>query len=377
MTIRIGFIGYGFMGKTHANALARLPMFFPETPPFKRQVLIGRDEQRLATAADRLEFQETATDWRVALDDIDVLYNLGPNHLHAEPSIEALERDIHVLCEKPLAHTLEAAERMAAAARSSDAIASVAFNYRFVPAIVHAKELIDDGQFGDIRGFRGKYLQDWLVDPEAAWTWRNSKDLAGSGALGDLGAHVIDLARYLLGQHAGAGPITSVSGYQQTYVGERPVDGSDDVRAVTVDDAYAGTLEFDGGAVGTLEASRVAPGHKNDLTIAVEGATGGFRFSLERLNELSVCRQQDRGFELLLITDESDPYLKAWWPPGHVLGWEHAVVHENYEFLRAVSTGLAPDILPSFEDGLAVQRTIDAFIKSAEQGTTTSISDAP
>ena len=363
MTLRVGFLGYRFMGKAHANALARLPMFFPEAPAVTREVLVGRDEDALATAADRFGFEQTTTDWEAALDDVDVFYNLAPNYLHPEPTIAALERDIHVLCEKPLAHDLDAAERMADAAAESDAIAGVAFNYRFLPAIQTAKTLVESGEIGEVRQFRGRYLQDWLVDPDAPWSWRLDAELAGSGALGDLGAHTIDLARYLVGD------VEGVSGQMRTFVTERPVSGSDDVREVTVDDAYTAQLAFENGALGTVEGSRVAPGHQNDQTIRVHGTEGSLQFSLERPNELAVRRPDQRGYETRLVTDETDPYVDHWWPPGHVLGWEHAIINENFEFLRSIDRGAT--YKPNFEAGVAVQRLLDAIARSDETDTWT------
>ena len=374
MTLRVAFLGHRFMGRAHANALARLPMFFPDAPETERAVLIGRDESALAENADQLGFSETATDWEDAIEEVDVLYNLGPNFLHPEPSVAALESDVHVLCEKPMAPGLEGAEAMAEAARGSDAVAGVGFNYRFVPALQRARELIDAGHIGEIRQFRGRYLQDWLVDPAAPWSWRNDEELAGSGALGDLGAHTLDLARFLVGEAPGGGEVERVSGHCRTFVEERPVEGAGDggsagsggTRPVTVDDAFSAQVAFEGGAMGTVEASRVAPCHKNDHSIAVHGTEGSLRFSLERLNELQVCRPDSRGYETVLVTDESDPYLDAWWPPGHVLGWEHTFVHESVEFLSSVEHGRR--FRPDFEDGLAVQRVLDAIQRSDDAG---------
>ena len=364
MTLTVGVLGYRFMGKAHANAFARLPMFFPDAPDVERHVLVGRDEDALADAADRLGFARTATDWADVVDDVDAFYNLGPNHVHAEPSIAALDAGTPVLSEKPLANDLDSAERMAEAAASAGVPTATAFNYRFVPALRYAKNLIDDGELGEIRHFRGRYLQDWLVDPEAPWSWRNSEEMAGSGALGDLGAHTIDLARFLVGD------VERVSGQLQTFVDERPVEGeTDETRPVTVDDAYSAQAELEGGVMATFEASRFADGHKNDHTIEIHGSEGSLRFSLERLNELEVLRDGNRGYETILVTDEDDPYVDHWWPPGHVLGWEHTFVHENYEFLRAVDSGGSADSYrPNFEDGLAVQKVLSAIQASDERG---------
>ncbi|SDJ55031.1 Gfo/Idh/MocA family protein [Natronorubrum texcoconense] len=367
MSLEVGVLGYRFMGKAHANAMARLPMFFPDAPDVERSVLVGRDEAALTDAADRLGFDSIATDWAEVVDDVDAFYNLGPNHVHAEPSIAALEAGTPVFCEKPLAPTLEEAESMAEAARNagSDVPAGCAFNYRFVPAIRYAKRLLEAGELGEIHHVRGRYLQDWLVDPEAPWSWRNDEELAGSGALGDLGAHTVDLLRFLVGDDDLAGEMVGVSGHLQTFVDERPVPDSDETRAVTVDDAYSAQIEFENDAMGTLEASRFATGHKNDHTIEIHGSEGSLRFSLERLNELEVMRTDaNRGYETILVTDEDDPYVDHWWPPGHVLGWEHTFVHENYEFLSAVESG--GEFEPSFEDGLAAQRVLAAIEESDE-----------
>jgi predicted dehydrogenase len=363
-SLDVALLGYRFMGQAHANALARLPMFFADAPAVNRHTLVGRDEEALAAAADRLGFEHTTTDWEDLVDEVDVLYNLTPNDLHAAPSIAALEAGTHVLCEKPLAPTLDEAKRMRDAAAASDAVAGCAFNYRFVPAIRYAKGLIADGALGEIHHVRGRYLQDWLVDPEAPWSWRNDAARAGSGALGDLGAHTVDLARFLVGE--AVGEVTSVSGHLQTVVPERPVPGTDEYRPVTVDDAYTAQVAFESGAVGTFEASRIADGHKNDHTIEIHGSKGSLRFSLERLNELAFTGEDHRGYETILVTDESDPYIDHWWPPGHVIGWEHTFVHENYEFLSAVSEGRA--FHPSFADAYEVQRVLDAVERSDEAG---------
>ena len=372
--LKIGMLGYRFMGKAHSNALARLPMFFPDAPAIERHTLIGRDEEALADAADRFGFSHTATDWEDVIDEVDVFYNLGPNHLHAEPSIAALEAGTPVFCEKPLAPTLDEAEAMRDAASEAGVPAGCAFNYRFVPAIQYAKELIDSGELGEIRHVRGQYLQDWLVDPDAPWAWRMDADLAGSGALGDLGAHTVDLTRFLVGEQAG--DIERVSGQLQTFVDERPVYADDgetveEYRPVTVDDAYSAQAEFANGAVGTFEASRFATGHKNDHTIEVHGSEGSLRFGLERLNELEVLTGDSRGYETILVTDESDPYVGNWWPPGHVIGWEHTFVHENYEFLSAVDAD--GDFSPSFQDAYEVQAILDAIERSDDRGEWTTV----
>ena len=358
--LSVGILGYKFMGEAHANALQRLPMFFPDAPDTSLDVICGRDEQAASEAAERLGFDRVVTDWQDAIDQVDVFYNLGPNSVHVEPSVYALKNDVHVLCEKPLAPTLEGAERMAEAAAESDAVAATAFNYRFVPAIQYAKNLIEAGELGEIRHVRANYLQDWLTDPEAPWTWRMDADTAGSGALGDLGAHSIDLARVLVDD------VTSVSGHLKTFVDERPLPDEDETRPVTVDDAYSAQVEFANGAMGTFEATRYANGRKNANTIEINGSKGSVKFNLERLNELDVLLEGDRGFQRVLVTDEDDPYGEHWWPAGHVLGWEHTFVHENYEFLSAAAAD-DTDYAPGLVEGLGVQQILDAIERSDEK----------
>ena len=362
MTLRVGMLGYGFMGKAHTNALDRLPLFFPDAPDTERSVIVGRHEEPLAEAAERYGFDRTTDDWEAALDEIDILLNLGPNHLHAEPSIAALERDIHVLCEKPLASTLEEAERMAAAAESSDAVAATGFNYRFVPAVRYAKRLIEAGELGDIRHFHGRYVNGYLTDETAGWSWRLSKEHAGAGALGDLGSHTIDLARYLVGD------VATVSGHTRTFTKERPISWGEEgeTREVDVDDAYSAQVDFENGAMGVFQASRQAHGETNNNNFEIHGTEGAVKFNLARLNELEVHSGDDRGFQTVLVTDDDDPYGDVWWPPGHVIGWEHTFAHEHYEFLTAVAEN--GEHRPNFADGAAVQRVIDAVQRSDESG---------
>ena len=361
MTLEIGFLGYRFMGRAHANALARLPMFFPDAPAVERSVLIGRSPDPLTDAAERLGFDAVETDWRAALDEIDVFYNLGPTHVHVEPTVAALERDVHVFCEKPLAPRLSGAETVAEAARESDATTATGFNYRYVPALRLAKRMLDAGEFGDIRRFRGQYLQNWQADPDHEWVWRNDAETAGTGSLGDQGSHTLDLARWLVGD------IERVTGHLETFVTERPAPDGDETRPVTTDDEYSALATFENGPTGVFEASRVAPGHKSGNTVEVYGSEGGFRFSMDRLNELEVWTADSDGVERILVTDDDHPYMDAWWPTGHIIGWEHTLVHENYEFLTAVAA--ATPYEPSIEDGLAVQRLVTAIERSDEEGT--------
>jgi predicted dehydrogenase len=358
--LSVAALGYGFIGEAHANALARLPQFFPDAPDVSRDVLVGRDEDAAKEAADRFGFDRVETDWRDAIADVDVFLNLGPNHVHVEPTVAALDAGVHVLCEKPLAPTVEGAERVVEATETSDATAGIVFNYRFLPAVQTAKELLDSGELGPVRHARFQYLQDWLVDDDAPWTWRHDAERAGAGALGDLGAHSVDLARFLVGD------LARVSGHLTTFTEERVPEDGGDPRPVTVDDAFTAQAEFESGAIGTFEASRCSPGRKNGHTFQIDASDGALAFDLERPNELEVKWPDSRGFETVLVTDESDPYGEHWWPPGHVLGWEHSVVHQDYEFLSAVAAG--DDAAPSVRDGLAVQRVLAAIEESDERG---------
>ncbi|WP_435349153.1 Gfo/Idh/MocA family protein [Haloarchaeobius sp. HRN-SO-5] len=360
MTLDVGFIGYGMMGEAHANALARLPMFFPETQRTNRSIIAGRNEESLAAAADRLGFDRTTTDWREVVDAVDVLYNLGPPNLHAEPTIAALESGVHVLCEKPLARTQTEAERMVAAAAESDAVAACGYNYRFVPALRLMKEFVDEGLLGDIRYFRGQYLQNWQADATDPWSWRNDSDLAGPGALADVGSHTIDLARWLVGD------IVDVSGRLLTVIEERTVADSDDRRQVTNDDLYTAHFTFESGIQGMMEGSRVAVGHDNTNAIELIGSEGAVRFDCSRMNELQVQLPDDRGFQRINVTRDDDPYMDAWWPPGHGIGWEHTFVHETLEFLRAIDG--KNSFAPGFADALRTERVVDAVQESHEAG---------
>ncbi|MCU4927056.1 Gfo/Idh/MocA family oxidoreductase [Halobacteria archaeon AArc-dxtr1] len=362
--LSIGMLGYRFMGKAHSNALQRLPMFFPDAPEVELDVLIGRNEEALEEAADLYGFDRIATDWEEVVDEVDVLYNLGPNWLHEEPSVAALEEGASVFSEKPLAHTIEGAEAMRDAASDSAGTAGVTFNYRFIPAIQYARNLIQSGELGEIHHVRGQYLQDWLVDPEAPWSWRLEEEYAGSGALGDLGSHTLDLVRFLVGEQAG--PVERINGNLQTFVDERPTEDGSEMRDVTVDDAFTAHAELENGATATVEASRFATGHKNDLSMEINGSEGSLRFTIEKLNELEYRGADDRGFKTIMVTEESDPYVDHWWPPGHVLGWEHTFVHANYEFLSAVRDG--EEHTPSFADGYRVQELLDAVERSDADG---------
>ena len=360
----VAMIGYAFMGKAHSNAWRNVASFF-DVPAFEQKVLVGRDAAAVEEAAAKYGWAETATDWRTVLDrdDIHIIDVCAPGWMHAEIAIAAFEAGKHVLLEKPLANTLAEAEAMTAAAQAARARgvqSMVGFNYRRVPALALAKELIAEGRIGTVRHVRAAYLQDWLADSQAPMTWRLRKETAGSGALGDIASHAIDQVLFLLGAE-----VTEVSGRVHTFVGRRP--GANGLEDVTVDDAAWASLSLTSGAIASVEASRVATGRKNSLQIEVYGDQGAIRFDLENLNELAfldaTAPAREQGFRRILVNEPEHPYLEAWWPQGHIIGWEHTFTHEVRDFLLAVGSGTAPS--PSFEDGLAVQRILDAVEESA------------
>src|SRR6478735_12224452 len=359
----VAMIGYAFMGKAHSNAWRNVASYF-DVPAFERRVLVGRDRDGVAEAAAKYGWAESATDWRavVARDDIHIVDICAPGFMHAEIAIAALSAGKHVLVEKPLANTLAEAEAMAEAARTAreEGVQSmIGFNYRRVPALALARGLIAEGRLGTVRHVRAAYLQDWLVDPDAPMTWRLNKDTAGSGALGDIASHAIDQVLFLLGE-----PVTEVSGRLHTFIPRRP--GAVGLEDVTVDDAAWATLTLAAGAIASVEVSRVATGRKNSLTLEIYGDKGALLFDLEKLNELgfldATLPVREQGFRRILVNEPEHPYLEAWWPQGHVIGWEHTFTHEIRDFLVAVGTGTPPS--PSFEDGLSVQRILAAVEES-------------
>jgi predicted dehydrogenase len=365
----VGMAGYAFMGAAHSQAWRTAPHVFglPLRPVLA--VLCGRDPAATAAAAQRYGFAATETDWRALLDrdDVQLIDVCTPGDSHAEISIAALDAGKHVLCEKPLANTVAEAEAMAAAAqraRDRGAAAMVGFNYRRVPALALARQLVADGRIGPIRHVRASYLQDWLADPAFPLTWRLQREHAGSGALGDLGSHLVDLAQYLTGQL-----ITGVSAASTTFITERQLAAGAPGRtgAVTVDDAVTFSARLDPGTLATFEATRFAAGRKNALRIELNGERGSLAFDLERLNELAYYdRGEDTataGFRRILVTEPGHPYLAAWWPPGHVLGWEHTFTHQVRDLVTAISQHEDP--APSFADGLQVQRVLAAVADSA------------
>jgi predicted dehydrogenase len=365
-TIGVGMLGYAFMGKAHVNAYRTLPYMATELALSPRLVAIaGRNEQAVHAAAARFGFERAETDWRalIADDSIGLFDNGGPNALHAEPTIAAAEAGKHVICEKPLGRTAGEAHEIWRRVQATGVKAMCAFNYRFLPAVRLARRLIEAGELGEIYHFRGRYLQDWIADPEFPMVWRLSKEAAGSGALGDLGAHVIDLARYLVGE------ITTIAGTARTFIEDRPGGHVD------VDDAVEAVVEFEGGAVGTLEATRFAVGRKNGLAFEINGSKGSIAFDLERLNELSVHLEGSRpgelaqGFRRVLVTEPDHPFMDMWWPPGHIIGWEHTFSHELLHLLSAIALDgpVGPDGA-TFEDGYRAAEVCDALMRASETG---------
>ena len=360
----VAMIGYAFMGKAHSNAWRNVASFF-DVPPFEQKVLVGRDAGQVAAAAQKYGWAESATDWRSVLerDDIHIVDICAPGWMHAEIAIAALEAGKHVLVEKPLANTLAEAEAMADAARAAQECgvqSMIGFNYRRVPALALARELIAEGRLGTVRHVRAAYLQDWLVDADSPMTWRLNKETAGSGALGDIASHAIDQVMFLLGD-----TVTEVSGRLHTFVTVRP--GADGPEEVTVDDAAWATLTLDSGTIASVEVSRMATGQKNSLKLEIYGDKGSLLFDLEAINELGFLDATvpvwEQGFRRILVNEPEHPYMAAWWPQGHVIGWEHTFTHEIRDFLAAIDGGTPPS--PSFEEGLAVQRVLAAIEESA------------
>ena len=366
--IGIGMLGYAFMGKAHSHAMLNIAHMMYPPPAIPRLVgIAGRDEQAVAEAARRYGYEGFYTDWRAMLDndDIQLFDNGGPNDTHADPCILAAESGKHILCEKPLARTADESQMMLEAVQKAGVKHMVAFNYRFVPAIRQIRKLVDSGLLGKIYHFRAVYLQEWVMAHyNLPMIWRLQKSLAGSGALGDLGAHIIDLARYLVGE------INSVSGMTRTFIEERPWDDGT-MGKVDVDDAFTALLEFDNGAIGTVEASRFAAGRKNGQRLEINAEKASIVFNLERLNELEIFwvgdePEEAQGFRNVLVSEPSHPWWENWWPQGHIIGWEHTFVHEITHLLDCiVNDGAVSPIGADFVDGYRNAVICDAILESA------------
>ncbi|WP_405141258.1 Gfo/Idh/MocA family oxidoreductase [Sphaerisporangium sp. NBC_01403] len=377
--VGIGMIGYAFMGRVHSHAWRSVGAFFDLPLKPSMVALAGRSAAATAQAAEKLGWAHAETDWKrlIDRDDVQIVDICTPGDSHAEIAVAALQAGKHVICEKPLANTVAEAEAMAAVARAAaerGVHAMVAFNYRRVPAIALARQWVAEGRIGQIRHVRAQYLQDWIVDPEFPLVWRLQKDKAGSGALGDIGAHIIDTAEFITGER-----LTGVSALTETFVKERPLaassaglsaGGGAGTGTVTVDDAALFIGRLSGGGLASFEATRFATGHKNALRVEVNGSLGSLSFDFESMNELwfhdHTLPAEEAGFRRILVTEGGHPYAGAWWPPGHGLGYEHSFTHEVKDFIEAIAAGTGPE--PSFDDGLRVQRVLAAVEQSAADG---------
>ncbi|MFC6331813.1 Gfo/Idh/MocA family protein [Paenibacillus septentrionalis] len=382
--VRIGMVGYKFMGKAHSNAYRVLPMFFPNSTVPQMKAICGRNQEALETARKQFGWEEAVTDWRELLkrDDIDLIDINAPSDAHKEIAIAAARAGKHIFCEKPLALTLSDAREMLAEAEAAGVKHMVGFNYRFAPAVQLAKKLIDEGRIGKINHFRGQFLQDWIMDPQFPLVWRLQKEIAGSGSLGDLGAHVIDMARYLVGE------FSEVIGMSETFIKERPIaenmtglsakgGSSTEMGQVTVDDATLMMARFENGALGSIEATRFAGGHRCTNGFEINGSKGSVRFDFERMNELEVYFTDDaedvQGFRRVLATDAPHAYMDAWWPAGHTIGYEHTFTHEMVELMDAITNDRQP--VPNFVDGVKCQEVLEAVERSIEERRWVAISE--
>jgi predicted dehydrogenase len=365
-------LGYAFMGKAHTNAYKKIPYMIYPPPAIPRLVAIaGRKQDAVQEAAKRYGYETATTDWRTLLKDdrIQLFDNGAPNDAHAVPCIAAAQAGKHVICEKPLARNAREAAKMLDAVTKAGVSHMVAFNYRFVPALRLAREWIEQGKLGELYHFRAVYLQEWITDPNFPMIWRLDQRQAGSGALGDLGAHIIDLARWLVGEPA------RVSAMAKTFIKQRPLgDGSGGMGEVGVDDAFTAVLEFENGALGTLEASRFCPGRKNAMILEINGSKGSLVFNLERLNELEVFwkdeqPRESQGFHHVLVSESYHPFWQHWWPQGHIIGWEHTFVHEITHLLDAIVNHKSVSPYGAdFLDGYKNAVICDAILKSAAKG---------
>jgi predicted dehydrogenase len=383
--LRVGMVGYAFMGAAHSQAWRTVNRVFDLPLSARMTVVCGRSADAVAAAAAKFGWAEHATDWRavVARDDIDLIDICTPGDTHREIALAALAAGKHVLCEKPLANSVAEAREMAAAAAAAgqDGVRVMCgFNYRRVPAVALMRRLVAEGRIGRVRHVRASYLQDWIVDPSFPLVWRLRREVAGSGALGDIGAHIVDLTQHITGQ-----AITSVSALTETFVRSRPLPtssaglsalgGGTAMGEVTVDDAALFLARLDGGAIATYEATRFATGRKNALRVELNGSLGSVAFDFERMNELEFHDATrpggEQGFTRILVTEPDHPYMSAWWPPGHPIGYEHSFTHEMRDLLAAIAAGADPT--PSFTDALQVQLVLDAVSRSADSALWTDV----
>ena len=376
-SVNVGLIGYKFMGKAHSNAYKSVGMFFPLKNRVVMKAICGRDPEGVKKAAETWGWESYETDWKklIKREDIDVVDISAPGNLHAEMAIAAARAGKHIICEKPLANSLAEARDMLKSVQKAGVKNMVFFNYRRVPAVAFARQMIQDGKLGEIHHFRAAYLQDWIVDPEFPLVWRLDKKIAGSGALGDIGAHIIDLSLFLVGE------ISEVVADLKTFIKKRPLlesgsaffaqkkAGPPKLGTVTVDDAALFIARFKNGAMGSFEATRFATGRKNANQFEIYGSRGALSFNLESLNELHYYSKDDsateQGFKKVLVTEGGHPYLNAWWPPGHIIGYEHTFTNAMSDFFRGLETG--QPVTPDFSEGVQVQAVLDAVEKSAER----------
>lgn len=383
--LNVGLIGAGFMGKAHSLAYMAMPMFFWPAPAIPvRKTIVDVSDSIAAEAAQRFGFENSTSDWRSVVEDpeIDIIDIATPNHLHAEIAIAAAAAGKHIISEKPLARNGEEAKTMYDAVKNAGIVHMVAFNYRRTPAVALAKKYIDEGAIGDILSFRGTYLQDWSADPDGPLSWRFQKSIAGSGSLGDIGTHVVDMARYLCGE------ITQVNSQLKTWVKTRPLQagGVDKLGASTkdstaprgevdVDDEVLSLLEFQNGAIGSLEATRNAHGRNNFLTFEIHGSLGSIYFNYERRDELQVAFASDKadrkGFRTV-YTGPSHPYGEGLWPiPALGIGYGETKIIETYDFVKAIMEG--GEVSPNFKDGYQINLIADAIAASAQSRSWTSV----
>lgn len=372
--LRVGLIGYNFMGKAHSNAWRQAGHFFDLPREVELHTLCGRSEKPLREAAENLGWRHTSTNWREVVEnpEIDIIDICTPNDSHCEIALAAAAAGKAILCEKPLAMTVEQAGLMVDAVRKARVVNMVCHNYRRIPAIALAKQMIENGELGDrIYHYRARYAQDWIADPSFPLVWRLQSKIAGSGTHGDIDAHIIDLGRYLVGE------ISEVCGLMETFVKERPLQdsagsglsakGGKKTGKVTVDDAVSWIGRFKNGAMANLEATRFAYGRKNHITLEINGSAGSLFFDFEDMNRLKFFRASDdagrQGFRDILVTENAHPYAGAWWPPGHIIGYEHTFVNTFADFIKAVATGKS--VHPTFADGLANEKVLAAVSKSA------------
>jgi len=372
-TFRVGLIGYRFMGRAHSNAWRQAPRFFNLKANVELHTICGRNPAGVQAARAQLGWQHAATDWREVVESplVDIVDIGAPNDLHAEIAITAARNGKHILCEKPLALNVKQAEAMLAAVQKARVVHMVCHNYRRIPALALARKMIGEGALGKLFHFHARYAQDWLVNPESPINWRLQKETSGSGANGDINAHIIDLGRYLVGE------FQAVCGMLHTFVAERPLAealsrGMRKMAKVTVDDAALLIGRMDNGVLANLEATRFAAGRKNHIAIEINGSKGSLYFDFEDMNRLKYFSGDDpkdrQGFRDILVTERGGvhPYVGHWWPPGHLIGYEHTFIHTIADFVNACVEG--KPVQPTFEDGVKNQRVLAAVEESQQKG---------